>query len=519
MIASTSSKVQASVLFVMALLGVLAMQAGAQEAIFSFEDDLQGWASPSGVVLSQSTFGATDGTMAMLIDNLTPGYKNDIATTGNFGPATTGFEDAFQAFALAGSVIANEGTPKLEFDLAWDFSAATTGFIQMGLVVNSSNDPGAPVDPGGYRGYGTGSFINGNSGFASWPALGAGAIADGVTLTMTSPTSAHVSVPFAPSKALSISNSSTFYNVILQSNGNWTGTVDFAVDNMKFTGVPVFEEHTLFSWETPDNPGTPSVDERFEGWVQNPTASPATPLSITSTGATDGSSALQIDRTQIPNGFSWGSVYALDATTTPSDQTTIDDLVTRINGATQIAIDITFEDQFPISPSYSNLWLAFQDESGNYYQAPSPGFDLVEASEPVTQTLIFDLADFVDDGDPENLIYLTDVGLLEGTEQLGIILGTGTNGGAIYQIDNFRLISLVEEETGDFDNDGDVDGRDFLMWQRGQSPNPGSASDLALWQAEYNGGLLVATTAVPEPATLSMMAIVGLMLVGRAKRI
>ncbi len=42
--------------------------------------------------------------------------------------------------------------------------------------------------------------------------------------------------------------------------------------------------------------------------------------------------------------------------------------------------------------------------------------------------------------------------------------------------------------TGDFDGDGDVDGRDFLFWQRGGSPMPFSGDDLALWQEEYGEG-------------------------------
>jgi hypothetical protein len=68
---------------------------------------------------------------------------------------------------------------------------------------------------------------------------------------------------------------------------------------------------------------------------------------------------------------------------------------------------------------------------------------------------------------------------------------------------------------GDFDNDGDVDGRDFLAWQRGSSPNPLSASDLADWQAGYGSPLTAefgATTAVPEPATLliAFLSTVGL---------
>jgi Tol biopolymer transport system component len=58
---------------------------------------------------------------------------------------------------------------------------------------------------------------------------------------------------------------------------------------------------------------------------------------------------------------------------------------------------------------------------------------------------------------------------------------------------------------GDFDFDGDVDGRDFLVWQRGGSPMPLSAGDLADWQANYGvGSLTAASTAVPEPGTISL---------------
>ena len=72
--------------------------------------------------------------------------------------------------------------------------------------------------------------------------------------------------------------------------------------------------------------------------------------------------------------------------------------------------------------------------------------------------------------------------------------------------------ALTSTLPGDFDNDGDVDGRDFLRWQRGGSPNPLSASDLALWQGNYgNGGLsaLATSTAVPEPSAL-LLSCVGL---------
>ena len=54
---------------------------------------------------------------------------------------------------------------------------------------------------------------------------------------------------------------------------------------------------------------------------------------------------------------------------------------------------------------------------------------------------------------------------------------------------------------GDFDFDGDVDGRDFLTWQRNTS-----IGDLADWQANYGAGALSALNlSVPEPAGLVLV--------------
>lgn len=61
---------------------------------------------------------------------------------------------------------------------------------------------------------------------------------------------------------------------------------------------------------------------------------------------------------------------------------------------------------------------------------------------------------------------------------------------------------------GDFDGDGDVDGRDFLAWQRGESTRgPLDAQDLADWQVNYNLGSLTTITAVPEPTSAVSLAI------------
>jgi hypothetical protein len=70
--------------------------------------------------------------------------------------------------------------------------------------------------------------------------------------------------------------------------------------------------------------------------------------------------------------------------------------------------------------------------------------------------------------------------------------------------------------TGDFDNDGDVDGRDFLVWQRGGSPNALNAGDLADWQANYGaaGPLVASSVTVPEPMGCVLIVVLSLALGG-----
>ncbi len=83
-----------------------------------------------------------------------------------------------------------------------------------------------------------------------------------------------------------------------------------------------------------------------------------------------------------------------------------------------------------------------------------------------------------------------------------------------------RLSDLgISTLTGDFDDDGDVDGSDFLKWQRGEPPNPFSQRDLKVWQMNYGqtSSALSAATTVPEPST-ALLAILGLVLATRRRR-
>ncbi|MCH7752780.1 MAG: PEP-CTERM sorting domain-containing protein [Planctomycetes bacterium] len=67
---------------------------------------------------------------------------------------------------------------------------------------------------------------------------------------------------------------------------------------------------------------------------------------------------------------------------------------------------------------------------------------------------------------------------------------------------NTVTLAVVPALPGDFDIDGDVDGDDFILWQR--DPSVGSLAD---WEANYGmvAPLSAASAAVPEPATAIML--------------
>jgi hypothetical protein len=87
----------------------------------------------------------------------------------------------------------------------------------------------------------------------------------------------------------------------------------------------------------------------------------------------------------------------------------------------------------------------------------------------------------------------------------------GGDDGAIFK--DFAVTVAGAGIPGDFDGDNDVDGADFLKWQR----DDGSAAGLAAWEANYPTTQVVAASAVPEPATglLLLLGVLGVCKMGR----
>lgn len=445
------------------------------QLLFSFESDLEGWAATGFgdsdlIAVSTSTNGATEGLHSMEIET-GPSFGWDVnMSVGPDDP--TGVYDAFN------TVAAELDRFSLDFDVsltADSFSSVANpgNFFLINVAVNSDS-PNFPQQ------------------FNVTPNLAG--------LTGTFP----VSIPMT---SLPVAQDSSFYQLNLgtnsdhQNGGGGEGAV-YYVDNIRFTQAPEVIEETLFSWETPDNPATPEVNEQFEGWV--PGFHDGHVHSLTSLGATDGATALQIDRQSrtSPN-FSWGSQFLISSDTNPdpeiedidpATQAQIDDLVEKINGATAVAFDVRFDDAFPNTPSFTKFGVHFSDEDGTFYDSEGDSFN----GAPLvgdTGTVRIPFSQMLDDNSGQTL---DAAGLVAGTNFLRIGISTNTDGAGIYQIDNFRLISEVIE-SGDADDDGDVDGADFLVVQRTDPPR------LNNWQQTYGQGIAnsaARVAAVPEPAAL-----------------
>lgn len=111
-------------------------------------------------------------------------------------------------------------------------------------------------------------------------------------------------------------------------------------------------------------------------------------------------------------------------------------------------------------------------------------------------------------------------GLLSNVTTLSIRIEHVDNsgGGDVEGIDNVRLSGVP----GDFDHDGDVDGDDFLQWQRDYGDIYDSM-DLVDWETNYGFVSPISTqvAVVPEPTALCLViqiSFLGIFCGGRAPR-
>lgn len=118
--------------------------------------------------------------------------------------------------------------------------------------------------------------------------------------------------------------------------------------------------------------------------------------------------------------------------------------------------------------------------------------------------------------DGSNPVLIGDTGTTSSaTESSGILdisALVGYNPGSVLltsnQGSNASLTALINPDATpatvdvDFDNDGDVDGQDFLTWQREFA----DAIDLATWQEQYGSSSAIATASVPEPSSWTLAA-------------
>jgi hypothetical protein len=510
------------------------------QLLYSFEPDLQGW-GPTGfggsdlISVTHSTEGSTDGTHSMAVER-----GNAIGTTDprswdvNIGSAAAGEYAIFQAVAAEPDRFA------LDFDVTLTPNSFGGGVMSGPLFAISVS---ANSSAAGENNFNALSDVI-PQGEIDANLIGAGDVPELGTH--------HYSVPLssAPGGAgLYLAPDSTYYqlnlgstltNALFQPGAGGRGAI-YYVDNVRFRELPETFEETIFSWETPDDPETPGVNEQFEGWVGgNFPGNPPHEHAISTTGATDGTHALEIDRTTVSSqDFTWGSLFTLTADTNPDPeieeidpviQARIADLIAKIEGAESVAFDVTYQyqDRFPLpDPTYTNFAVHFSDESGVFYQQGGQDINVAAATEPTTVAVEIPLNQFVD-ANTGTLNLKTD-GFVDDSGFFRIGISSATDGPQIYQIDNFRLVSLVPDGLpGDYNDDGNVDAADYVVWRKNQgttNPLPNDPDGGTIGNEQYDtwltnfgsstggGSLAAGPTAVPEPSSLALligMAVAGL---------
>ncbi len=457
------------------------------QLLYSFETGLEGFEpGPGGdsdyIDHLQSTTGATDGTMALEIETAS-GFGRDVVVNETV-PGDPRYD-------LFNTVAANPSIYSLDFDVtfteaSWPDPANLGTFFDINVFSNSDLVPGFKEQFG---------------------------------VTSGTPGSASVKTGSLPASQLSLIPDSSFFQLGFGTNSNHGAGpgnegVKYYVDNIRFTEIPQFNEVSIFSWETLDDPGTPEVNEQLEGWRDGFSDAPYfhTRTLVSGDGVTDGNSALQFEQPE--SGFAWGSQFTLSSDGAPSNQARIDQLISDVNSADRLAFDVTFpDDQFPFNPTFLTLFMNISDEAGTFYQSPN-----LQAGNPMsdsgsTQTIEFPLSEMT-----AGSMNLADDGLQPGNF-FRLALATNSDSGVTFTIDNIRLLTEESSNPADLNNDGFVDGLDLGIllgnFEQNASPaggelngtDPVDGLDLGILLGAWNPPALSAVASVPEPSTLLLLGL------------
>lgn len=250
-----------------------------------------------------------------------------------------------------------------------------------------------------------------------------------------------------------------------------------------------------------------SFEDGLQGFAANGTF--ILPVTQDTIGATDGTTSLKMDLLQ-------NATY-VGALTGEIDPSIIGDPP----GIESLTFDLTIPTQFPLDGFVDIFVVFFGIQQGTAEPAYEVSFqfdttnrvsigDLAPGTYPITMEFneAFHPLDF-ENFEPRPF---NDIFSAEGTGDpidlipvgFQITVNKSTQAPWVGYIDNVRF-SSEPGAPGDFDADGDVDGRDFLVWQRGETSPPLDPAALVAWQDNYGTGGLSALASVPEPATALLL--------------
>jgi hypothetical protein len=178
-------------------------------------------------------------------------------------------------------------------------------------------------------------------------------------------------------------------------------------------------------------------------------------------------------------------------------------------------IAVTEFTQFSNTSDTVALWASFADYTSEVEQGPDPK----RTTDTAVAAVTYDENDgWPNTGGSAASIYLSNLNVdptngfnwLQSAEEDGIgsfhaseAIGTFSvhDGGDIGSPGTFNPSTA----SADFDNDGDVDGNDFLVWQLGFGTTY-DATDLANWRDQF-GATSATAAAVPEPGSLGLLGL------------